>query len=65
MELTGAGLVQSGKAHQLDEVAKGIEGVTEAQVKAAAKELLEAKATVSSVGDLYVLPWAEELGLKV
>jgi ubiquinol-cytochrome c reductase core subunit 2 len=34
MELTGAGLVQSGKAHQLDEVAKGIEGVTEAQVKA-------------------------------
>ena len=33
MELTGAGLVHSGKAHQIDEVAKGIDGVTEDQVK--------------------------------
>ena len=33
MELTGAGLVHSGKAHQLDEVAKGVDGVTEDQVK--------------------------------
>ena len=31
----------------------------------AAKALLEGKATVSAVGDLYVLPYAEELGLKV
>ena len=31
----------------------------------AAKTLLENKASVSSVGDLFVLPYAEELGLKV
>jgi len=31
----------------------------------AAKALLDGKATVSAVGDLYVLPFAEELGLKV
>ena len=33
LELTGAGLVQEGKAHQIDEVGKGIDGVTEEQVK--------------------------------
>jgi ubiquinol-cytochrome c reductase core subunit 2 len=33
--------------------------------KQAAKALLEGKATVSAVGDLYVLPFAEEIGLKV
>ena len=31
----------------------------------AAKSLLDGKATVSSVGDLYVLPFAEEIGLTV
>lgn len=31
----------------------------------AAKTILEAKASVSSVGDLYVLPYAAEIGLKV
>lgn len=31
----------------------------------AAKSLFEGKATVSTVGDLYVLPFAEELGLNV
>ena len=31
----------------------------------AAKELLDYKASVSLVGDLHVLPFAEELGLKV
>ena len=34
IELTGAGLVQGGKAFQLDEVSKRIDGVTEEQVKA-------------------------------
>ena len=33
IELTGAGLIQGGKAHQVDEVAKGIDDVTEDQVK--------------------------------
>lgn len=31
----------------------------------AAKQLLENRATVSAVGDLFVLPFAEDLGLKV
>jgi len=31
----------------------------------AAKALLDGKATVAAVGDLHVLPYAEELGLKV
>jgi ubiquinol-cytochrome c reductase core subunit 2 len=31
----------------------------------AAKALLEGKATVSAVGDLFVLPYAEEIGLKI
>lgn len=30
-----------------------------------AKALLEGKATVSTVGDLFVLPYAEEIGLRV
>ncbi len=65
MELTGAGLVKGGKAYQIDEVAKNVDGVTMEAVKKAAKEALECKASVSAVGDLYVLPYAEELGLKV
>lgn len=30
-----------------------------------AKSLLDGKATVSTVGDLYILPFAEEIGLSV
>lgn len=65
MELTGAGLVHDGKAYQIDEVAKSLDTVTEEKVKQAAKEALEHKASVAAVGDLYVLPYAEEIGLKV
>ncbi|KAI9836204.1 MAG: hypothetical protein M1819_001541 [Sarea resinae] len=65
LEFTGSGLIQNGKAFQIDEVAKGIDGVTEQQVKNAAKSLLDGKASVSAVGDLYALPYAEEIGLNV
>ena len=65
LELTGAGLVQTGKPYQLDESAQKIKNVTEEQVKEAAKTLLEFKASVSTVGDLFQLPYAEELGLSV
>ncbi|KAL8728355.1 MAG: hypothetical protein Q9181_005376 [Wetmoreana brouardii] len=65
LELTGAGLVQSGKPSQLDGIADAIDGVKEEAVKKAAGALLEGKATVSSVGDLFVLPFAEEIGLHV
>ena len=65
MELTGAGLVHGGKAYQIDEVAKAVDGVTEAKVKQIAKEALENRASVSAVGDLHVLPFAADIGLKV
>ncbi|KAF2016743.1 LuxS/MPP-like metallohydrolase [Aaosphaeria arxii CBS 175.79] len=65
IELTGSGLVNNNQAYQIDEVAKAIDGVSEEAVKKAAASLLENKATVSSVGDLFVLPFADELGLKV
>ncbi|KAL8762334.1 MAG: hypothetical protein Q9184_001641 [Pyrenodesmia sp. 2 TL-2023] len=65
LEMTGAGLVQSGKPSQLDGIAEAIDGVTEGAVKKAAASLLEGKATVSTVGDLFVLPFAEEIGLHV
>ncbi|KAL9005098.1 MAG: hypothetical protein Q9188_002118 [Gyalolechia gomerana] len=65
LELTGAGLVQSGKPSQIDGIADAIDGVTEEAVKKAAKSLLDGKATVSAVGDLFILPFAEEIGLHV
>jgi ubiquinol-cytochrome c reductase core subunit 2 len=65
IELTGAGLLRDGKAYQIDSVASAIDGVTAEKVQQAAKEALEHKASVSAVGDLYALPYAEEIGLKV
>lgn len=41
IELTGTGLIQSGKAHQIDEVAKGIDNVSEDQVKKVCGEILD------------------------
>lgn len=63
LELTGQGLVSFGQPYQLDDSAKKISAVTDAQVKDAAKGLLEFKASVSTVGDLFQLPYAEEIGL--
>lgn len=65
MVWTGSGLVHGGKPYQIDEVAKNADSVTAEQVQKAAKEILEHKASVSAVGDLFQLPFAEELGLKV
>jgi len=62
---TGAGLVHGGKPFNIGQVGKSVEGVSAEKLKSAAKALLEGKATVSAVGDLFVLPYAEELGLKV
>jgi len=62
---TGTRLVHGGKAFQIDQIGKSIDGVSADKLKSAAKALLEGKATVSAVGDLYVLPYAEELGLKI
>jgi len=65
IQLTGSGLVRDGKAYQTDAVASSIDGVTLEKVKQVAKEALENKASVSAIGDLYVLPYASEIGLKV
>jgi ubiquinol-cytochrome c reductase core subunit 2 len=65
LELTGAGLIQGGKPYQIDEVGKAMDTVTAEKVQQLAKEALENRATVSAVGDLYVLPYADEIGLRV
>ncbi|KAH0565620.1 hypothetical protein GP486_000978 [Trichoglossum hirsutum] len=65
LELTGSGLIHGGNPFQMNEVAKSIESVSVEQVAKAAKDLLAGKAAVSAVGDLHVLPFAEEIGLKV
>ncbi|KAF2097363.1 LuxS/MPP-like metallohydrolase [Rhizodiscina lignyota] len=65
IELTGSGLITGGKAYQLDDTGKAIGAVTEDQLKKVAKSLLDSKASVSTVGDLFALPYAEDLGLKV
>lgn len=77
---SGAGLVHGGRPFQFDQVAKSIQSVDIEKLKAvsapvailelsnllqAAKALLKGKATVSAVGDLHVLPYAEEIGLNV
>ncbi|UNI20219.1 ubiquinol-cytochrome c reductase core subunit 1 [Purpureocillium takamizusanense] len=61
----GSGLVHSGKASDLAALASGIDSVTADKLKTTAKALLDGKATVSTVGDLFVLPYAEEIGLRV
>ncbi|KAI1128005.1 ubiquinol-cytochrome C reductase complex CORE protein 2 precursor [Nemania abortiva] len=61
----GSGIVQTGKPFQVVETVQSINGVTADKLATAAKALLDGKATVAAVGDLHVLPYAEELGLKV
>ncbi|KAI0602306.1 LuxS/MPP-like metallohydrolase [Biscogniauxia sp. FL1348] len=61
----GSGIVHTGKPFQIAETVKSLDGVTADKLKTAAKALIDGKATVSAVGDLHVLPYAEELGLKV
>jgi len=64
LEATGSGLIGGGKPYQIDEIGQTIEKVGQDKVKAAAKSLLDSRATVSTVGDLYQLPFAEEIGLR-
>ncbi|KAK2800764.1 ubiquinol-cytochrome c reductase core subunit 1 [Onygenales sp. PD_10] len=65
LEVTGSGLIHGGKPFQIIEVGKSIDKVTEQQVKAAAQSLLSNKASVASVGDLFTLPFASDIGLTV
>ncbi|KAF7712094.1 Cytochrome b-c1 complex subunit 2, mitochondrial [Penicillium ucsense] len=65
LEATGSGLVHGAKAYQIGEIAQAIENVSEQQVKDVAKSFLSGKATLVSVGDVFQLPYAEDLGLTV
>ncbi|GAB0139332.1 hypothetical protein EsDP_00007546, partial [Epichloe bromicola] len=44
---------------------KSLMKVSADSLKMIAKSLLANKATVSAVGDLHILPFAEEIGFKV
>ncbi|PFH58972.1 hypothetical protein XA68_12969 [Ophiocordyceps unilateralis] len=63
--LTGSGIVTRGKPSDMTELVRGFDSVTYEKVIATAKSLLGGKATVSTAGDLFVLPYADELGFKV
>jgi ubiquinol-cytochrome c reductase core subunit 2 len=62
---TGAQLIRGGAPLDVAAAVKNLESVSGDKLKAAAKALLEGKASVAAVGDLHVLPYAEDLGLKV
>jgi ubiquinol-cytochrome c reductase core subunit 2 len=65
LHLAGAGIVTTGKPYDFASLAQAIDSVTAEKLKATAKAVIDGKATVSTVGDLFVLPYAEELGLRV
>ncbi|RPA99945.1 LuxS/MPP-like metallohydrolase [Choiromyces venosus 120613-1] len=65
LESVGQTVIASGNAPQVESIVKALSGVTVEAVKAAGKKLLESKATFVVVGDTYILPYAEDLGLKV
>ncbi|THC93514.1 hypothetical protein EYZ11_007005 [Aspergillus tanneri] len=65
LEATGSALLSGSKPYQIGEIAQSIDGVTESQVKDAAKTFLTGKASVAAVGDLFQLPYGEDLGLTV
>ncbi|KAH1529130.1 hypothetical protein KXX18_008969 [Aspergillus fumigatus] len=65
LEATGAALINGSKPYQIGEIAQGFDSVTEAQIKDAAKSFLSGKASVAAVGDLFQLPYGEDLGLTV
>jgi ubiquinol-cytochrome c reductase core subunit 2 len=61
----GIHILAGGKTLDQGAVTKDIGSVTASTVSKSLKTLLDGKASVAVVGDLYALPWAEELGLKV
>ncbi|KAF3941220.1 hypothetical protein ABW19_dt0205494 [Dactylella cylindrospora] len=65
MEAIGQSVIANGKIPQVEETVKALEGVTVDSVKKAASTILSGKASVGTVGDLHVLPYASDLGLNV
>ncbi|TGZ85709.1 LuxS/MPP-like metallohydrolase [Ascodesmis nigricans] len=64
LELVGQSLISSGEVPQVAATVKALEAVTVDAVKAAAKTLVEGRATFSVAGDLHYLPFASDIGLK-
>ena len=65
LELTGAGLVHGGKAHQIDEVGKSIESVTEAQLKTVRILVIDCYQDSDKVNRLLRHFWKERLLCQV
>ncbi|KAK8150530.1 ubiquinol-cytochrome c reductase core subunit 1 [Beauveria asiatica] len=63
--LAGNGIINNGKPLDIASIGQSFDAVNADKLKTAAKALLDGKATVSTVGDLFVLPYAEEIGLRV
>ncbi|SNX83421.1 probable QCR2 - 40 kDa ubiquinol cytochrome-c reductase core protein 2 [Melanopsichium pennsylvanicum] len=60
-ELVGAHLLEQGKAATLEEAFAALEGVDAASLSNAAEKLLKSKPTTVAVGDVHVLPYADEV----
>ncbi|PMB67480.1 Cytochrome b-c1 complex subunit 2, mitochondrial [Beauveria bassiana] len=63
--LAGNGIISNGKPLDIASIGQSFDAVNVDKLKTVAKTLLDGKATVSTVGDLFVLPYAEEIGLRV
>ncbi|KAL7269302.1 Vacuolar protein sorting-associated protein 11 [Rhizina undulata] len=65
LEAVGQSMIVNGNALQVGEQVTALEGITVDAVKNALKNMLGTKASYAAVGDLHILPFAEEIGLTV
>ncbi|KAI5295900.1 ubiquinol-cytochrome c reductase core subunit 1 [Ascosphaera acerosa] len=63
-ESVGHDLLFKGEVSNLASSLADLETVTAEQIKAAAREMLESRASIAAVGDLDVLPYAADIGLN-
>ncbi|SPO05711.1 probable ubiquinol-cytochrome c reductase complex core protein 2 precursor [Cephalotrichum gorgonifer] len=61
----GSALVHGAQPVKAADLVNSYAAVTAQKLQSVAKTLVDGKATVATVGDLHVLPFAEELGLRV
>ncbi|KAL1978829.1 hypothetical protein VTN31DRAFT_1688 [Thermomyces dupontii] len=64
VEQTGSALLHGLKPFQIGELASSFDKVTAQQVQELAKSYLSGRASVAAVGDLFKLPYADEIGLN-
>ncbi|KAL0637644.1 ubiquinol-cytochrome c reductase core subunit 1 [Maublancomyces gigas] len=65
LEAVGQAVIKSAGAPQVEATVKGLEAVTPDSVKKAIKVILAGRASFGVVGDLHVLPYAEDIALNV